>query len=218
MPPLLPPSAHLMSGPWTNYKLTVCQAGNGCTDVNCAPANIAACPITNLKPSTSYTVTVVAQKTGAADSLVGGPDTFTTDAPAPLVGSLTACKTDGDCQRTTGELCDTTQKKCYCPSPRGAKGHAHAHAVHVVHATMPTTLLFRFLRLRIKQECWQACFQASLCLLLPPRREANSWLWPLPTLPHPATPPTHPALLQPGARAPWASPSAAALARRAAMC
>ena len=168
-PPALP---HLMSGPWTNYKLTVCQAGNGCTDVNCAPANIAACPITNLKPSTSYTVTVVAQKTGAADSLVGGPDTFTTDAPAPLVGSLTACKTDGDCERTTGELCDTTQKKCYCPSPRGAKsGRAHA-----VHAAMLTAFLCRCLRLCEEQEGWRACLQASLSVLSPPMREADSWL------------------------------------------
>ena len=64
-----------------------------CTTVNCAPANIAACPIDNLSPSTDYTVTVVAQKPGFPDSLVGGPDSFKTDA-TPLVGSLTACTSD----------------------------------------------------------------------------------------------------------------------------
>lgn len=49
-----------------------------CKTFNCAPANIAACPLTGLDPSTSYTVEVVAQKTGFPDSLLGGPDTFKT--------------------------------------------------------------------------------------------------------------------------------------------
>ena len=77
--PRLPPSAHLMSGPWTNYKLTVCQAGtDNCKTFNCAPAKIAACPLTGLTPNTFYSVTVVAQKTGAPDSLISKADTFKT--------------------------------------------------------------------------------------------------------------------------------------------
>ena len=68
-----------LGGPFTNYKPTVCKTGTTtCKTFDCAPANIAACPLTGLSPDTSYTVTVVAQKTGSPDSLVGGPDTFKT--------------------------------------------------------------------------------------------------------------------------------------------
>ena len=79
---LLPPSACVLPGPFTNYKLTVCPTGSAqCKTFNCAPANIAACPLTGLDPATSYNVVVVAQKTGAPDSLAGGPDTFKTKSP-----------------------------------------------------------------------------------------------------------------------------------------
>lgn len=141
----------------------MCTAGT-CKDVNCAPADIASCDITGLKPSTAYTVVVVAQKTGLPDSLVGGPDTFTTDAPAPLVGSLTTCKTDADCQKTTGELCDATQKKCYCPSPRGEECDAHAAAEsvrHRMHLSMCTRLAGGMMR--------------RLGRLLPAGIQANAW-------------------------------------------
>ena len=76
LPASHPPPA---PGPFTNYKLTVCQAGtDNCKAFNCAPAKIAACPLTGLTPNTFYSVTVVAQKTGAPDSLVSKPDTFQT--------------------------------------------------------------------------------------------------------------------------------------------
>ena len=43
-----------LGGPWDNYKLTVCKApGNtDCKTFDCAPANIAACPLTDLTPNT----------------------------------------------------------------------------------------------------------------------------------------------------------------------
>jgi len=75
--------AHLLdchlSGPFTNYKLTVCQTGtSNCKNFDCAPAKIAACPLTGLTPNTFYSVTVVAQKTGSPDSLASPPDPFKT--------------------------------------------------------------------------------------------------------------------------------------------
>lgn len=67
-------------GPFTNYILTVCPAAgpaSACKNVNCAPANIAACPLTGLTPDTDYKVTAVAVA-GTTVSQVSNTDTFKT--------------------------------------------------------------------------------------------------------------------------------------------
>lgn len=67
-------------GPFDKFILTVCRVGAqpaDCKDFTCAPAQVAACPITGLTDNTSYTVTAVAVK-GADTSAAGGPDTFST--------------------------------------------------------------------------------------------------------------------------------------------
>lgn len=63
-PPTLPNNF-----PWDNYKLIVCKKGTTtCLNFNCAAATINACPLTGLAPTTLYTVTVVAQRSGYPDS------------------------------------------------------------------------------------------------------------------------------------------------------
>ena len=44
-----------LGGAYDNYKLSVCPVGGqaaDCKTFNCAPANIAACPVTGLAPNT----------------------------------------------------------------------------------------------------------------------------------------------------------------------
>lgn len=73
-PPTLPNNV-----PWDNYKLTVCKKGTTtCLNFNCAAATINACPLTGLAPTTLYTVTVVAQRSGYPDSPASNTDEFTT--------------------------------------------------------------------------------------------------------------------------------------------
>ena len=67
-------------GPFDKFVLTVCPSAGpatACKAVDCAPANIAACPLTNLTPDTNYDVTAVAVA-GTQVSQPSNKDTFKT--------------------------------------------------------------------------------------------------------------------------------------------
>ena len=70
-------------GPWDKYKLTVCEKANNstCLVVPDCLATAASCPIPGCTPATTYTVVVVAQRTGSPDSSPSNRADFTTPIP-----------------------------------------------------------------------------------------------------------------------------------------
>lgn len=77
-------TAPTTGGPFTSYALTVCEKAtpaNCVTQPDCAAANIAACPLTNLTPATTYTVVAVGKASGIPNSPPSVPAEFDTPIP-----------------------------------------------------------------------------------------------------------------------------------------
>lgn len=90
-----PASPPANGGSWTSYGLTVCEkaAPNVCvTQTDCAAANIAACPLTNLNPAVSgrccSACCCPAAALAVSASAVTSPATVPTELPLPLVTQL----------------------------------------------------------------------------------------------------------------------------------